>query len=102
MDALAESATHRLVAANTALHTYITSVGGNDVLAELITQVGRKVRWYYTPIANSRSKGSWNEHARLIEAIAKGDPERAGEIMRKHTERTRTYRKAIEAEAASA
>lgn len=77
VDALAESTTDRLVAANTALHTYITSVGGNDVLAELIAQVGRKVRWYYTPIANSRSKGSWNEHARLIEAIAKGDPERA-------------------------
>ncbi|MFE7244452.1 GntR family transcriptional regulator [Streptomyces sp. NPDC057582] len=102
MDALAESATDRLVAANSALHTYITSVGGNDVLAELITQVGRKVRWYYTPIANSRAKDSWNEHARLIEAIAKGDPEQAGEIMRKHTERTRTYRKAIAAEAANA
>ncbi|WP_328885756.1 GntR family transcriptional regulator [Streptomyces sp. NBC_00316] len=102
VDALAEGATDRLVAANTALHTYITSVGGNEVLAELIAQVSRKVRWYYTPIANSRSKSSWNEHARLIEAIAKGNPEQAGEIMRKHTDRTRTYRGAVAAEVASA
>ncbi|MQY10627.1 Pyruvate dehydrogenase complex repressor [Streptomyces sp. RB5] len=101
VDALAEGATDRLVAANASLHSYITSIGGNTVLAELIEQVARKVRWYYTPIANTRAKGAWNEHARLIRAIAKGDPERAGEIMRKHTERTRTYRKAIAAQASS-
>ncbi|MDX3097986.1 GntR family transcriptional regulator [Streptomyces sp. ME01-24h] len=95
--ALAAGDVERLVAANTALHSFITSVAANAVLAELISQVSRKVRWYYTPIARPRGKDAWNEHAQLIRAIAKGDAERAGEIMRKHTERTGDYRKAVAA-----
>ncbi|MEV6650861.1 GntR family transcriptional regulator [Streptomyces sp. NPDC051219] len=97
VDALAGGDAERLVAANTALHAFITSVAGNAVLADLISQVSRKVRWYYMPIAKPRSKDAWNEHAQLIEAIAEGDADRASEIMRKHTERTGEYRKAIAA-----
>ncbi|WP_127357682.1 GntR family transcriptional regulator [Actinacidiphila soli] len=99
VDALADGDVERLVAANTALHAFITSVAGNAVLAELISQVTRRVRWYYMPIAKPRGKDAWNEHAQLIEAIAKGDADRASEIMRKHTERTGEYRKAIAAAA---
>lgn len=99
--ALAAGDVERLVAANTALHSFITSVAANAVLAELISQVSRKVRWYYTPIAKPRGKDAWNEHAQLIRAIAKGDTDRAGEIMRKHTERTGDYRKAVAAGAAA-
>ncbi|MFF7216528.1 GntR family transcriptional regulator [Streptomyces sp. NPDC008238] len=95
--ALAAGDVERLVTANTALHSFITSIAANAVLAELISQVSRKVRWYYTPIAKPRGKDAWNEHAQLIRAIAKGDAERAGEIMRKHTERTGDYRKAVAA-----
>jgi DNA-binding GntR family transcriptional regulator len=97
VDALADGDVERLVSANTALHALITSVAGNTVLAELISLVSRKVRWYYMPIAKPRGKDAWNEHAQLIEAIAKGDADRASEIMRKHTERTGEYRKAIAA-----
>ncbi|MEU1618807.1 GntR family transcriptional regulator [Streptomyces sp. NPDC005722] len=95
--ALAAGDVERLVTANTALHSFITSIAANAVLAELISQVSRKVRWYYTPIAKPRGKDAWNEHAQLIRAIAKGDADRAGEIMRKHTERTGDYRKAVAA-----
>src|SRR5690348_14947124 len=56
VDALAASDVERLVAANTALHAFITSIGANAVLAELIAGVGQKVRWYYTPIARPRGK----------------------------------------------
>lgn len=70
------------------------------MLAELIAQVGQKVRWYYTPIAKPRGKEAWNEHTQLIRAIAKGDADQAGEVMRKHTERTTDfYRKQIAARA---
>jgi DNA-binding GntR family transcriptional regulator len=99
VDALAEGDVKRLVTANTALHDFITSVAGNAVLAELIGEVGQKVRWYYTPIAKPRGKEAWNEHSRLITAIAKGDADRAGEIMRRHTERTTDfYRRQLPAE----
>jgi DNA-binding GntR family transcriptional regulator len=35
---------------------------------------------------------AWNEHARLIQAIADGHAGRAEEIMRRHTERTTAFR----------
>ncbi|MFD8736137.1 GntR family transcriptional regulator [Streptomyces sp. NPDC059618] len=91
VDALAAGDIERLVEANTALHAFITSLAANAVLAELIAGVGQKVRWYYTPIARPRGKEAWNEHAQLIRAIAKGDADRAGEVMRKHTERTTAF-----------
>jgi DNA-binding GntR family transcriptional regulator len=94
LDALAEDDAKSLVKANSALHACITRISGNDVLAELIAQVDRRVRWYYTPIARPRGKDAWNEHARLIRAIAQGNAERAADVMERHTQRTTaTYQK---------
>lgn len=91
LDALAADDTKRLVEANSALHAFVTELSGNTVLAELIGQVDRRVRWYYTPIARPRGKDAWNEHARLIRAIADRDAERAADVMRRHTERTTAF-----------
>src|SRR6185436_3786527 len=38
-----------MVAANAALHAFVTKLSGNTVLAEMIGMVDRRVRWYYTP-----------------------------------------------------
>jgi DNA-binding GntR family transcriptional regulator len=78
-----------LVSANAALHSHIVAMSGNKVLADLRASVEHRVRWYYLPIAQVRSKAAWVEHAELIEAIANRDAERAGTLMRAHTERTR-------------
>lgn len=78
-----------VVAANAELHAAITRLSGNNVLVELIAQVDRRVRWYYTPVARHRGAQSWEEHAVLIQAIADGDSERAADAMRRHTELTR-------------
>jgi DNA-binding GntR family transcriptional regulator len=78
-----------VVAANAALHTAVTELSGNKVLAELAAQVDRRVRWYYTPIARQRGHASWTEHAALIDALADHDGERAAQVMREHTEHTR-------------
>jgi DNA-binding GntR family transcriptional regulator len=78
-----------MVAANAELHAYVVSMSGNKVLAELIALVDRRVRWYYRPIARSRGHEAWSEHRELIEVIASKGSKRAGELMRKHTERTR-------------
>ena len=87
--ALAKEDTEGLVAANAALHAFITELSGNAVLAELIGLVDRRVRWYYTPIARPRGRDAWNEHEELIKAIARQDAGAAEKIMAKHTERTR-------------
>ncbi|WP_284749796.1 GntR family transcriptional regulator [Amycolatopsis sp. RTGN1] len=89
VDALEAEDTEGLVAANAALHAFITQLSGNAVLAELIGLVDRRVRWYYTPIARPRGQDAWHEHEELITAIATEDAEMAEKIMGKHTERTR-------------
>jgi len=88
-DALARGDTGALVAANVDLHSYVMSMAGNPVLAELNELVARRVRWYYAPLAQARGQEAWDEHAELIRAIAAGDGDQAGDIMRRHTERTR-------------
>jgi DNA-binding GntR family transcriptional regulator len=78
-----------MVAANAALHAHVVSMSGNLVLADLIASVERRVRWYYLPIARSRGKDAWDEHAGIIEAIEEKNSRRAGNQMRQHAERTR-------------
>jgi DNA-binding GntR family transcriptional regulator len=78
-----------MVALNAELHATVMRLSRNDVLVELASQVDRRVRWYYTPVARHRGAQSWTEHSALIDAIAAGDGDRAGEVMHAHTEHTR-------------
>ncbi|MFF0089675.1 GntR family transcriptional regulator [Streptomyces canus] len=89
--ALATGDARAIVEANAALHGHITLLSRNAVLAELIPQVDRRVRWYYMPIARPRGKDAWNEHARIIEAIGEGAADRAEELMRRHTRNTTDF-----------
>lgn len=77
------------VRTNAELHGMVTEMSGNKFLIEFAAQVDRRVRWYYTPVAQIRGQASWREHVRLVKAIADGDEDRAAEIMRQHTEFTR-------------
>jgi len=89
--------TDGMVAANAELHRTVSEQSGNKVLIDFVAQIDRRVQWYFTPIAHARGRESWQEHARLIDAIEHGDTDEAGRIMREHTERTRqTYQKQIE------
>jgi DNA-binding GntR family transcriptional regulator len=87
--ALADDDQEGLVAANAALHAHVVFMSGNVVLADLIGSVDRRVRWYYLPIARTRGRDAWDEHAELIEAIARRNSKRAADLMHRHTERTR-------------
>ncbi|MEU7260723.1 GntR family transcriptional regulator [Streptomyces rimosus] len=77
------------VATNAEFHAKVMALAGNAVLADLAAQVGRRVRWYHTPVARQRGKGSWAEHRELIAAITDRDEARATAVMRAHTEHTR-------------
>ncbi|WP_199433397.1 GntR family transcriptional regulator [Qaidamihabitans albus] len=87
--ALASDDIDGMVAANAELHRCVTELSGNRVLLDFVSQVDRRVRWYYTPIARNRGHQSWAEHGRLVDAIERGDADTASRIMREHTERTR-------------
>lgn len=89
LEALAADDVDTAVSMNAAVHRCVTELSGNKVLLDFATQVDRRVRWYYTPIARQRGKQSWQEHAKLIDAIENRDAEAAARIMAEHTERTR-------------
>jgi DNA-binding GntR family transcriptional regulator len=91
LTALAAGDARAIVEANAALHGHITQLSRNEVLAELIPQVDRRVRWYYMPIAKPRGTDAWSEHARIIQAIADGDPDRAEHLMGQHTRNTTDF-----------
>ncbi|MFF2407575.1 GntR family transcriptional regulator [Streptomyces sp. NPDC058092] len=92
--AVADDDVDLAVATNAAFHAKVMELAGNVVLSELAGQVDRRVRWYYTPVVRRRGTRSWIEHRSLIAAIASRDEQRATEIMRAHTEHTRTtYRR---------
>ncbi|WP_236542555.1 GntR family transcriptional regulator [Spiractinospora alimapuensis] len=77
------------VAANADLHRLLTELSGNTVLAELAAQVARRVRWYHGSVAELRGTAAWTEHAEIIDAVERGEADRAADLMRAHTDRTR-------------
>ncbi len=100
---LASGDVDEAVRTNAELHRLVSEMSGNKFLIGFAAQVDRRVRWYYTPIAQVRGQDAWDEHARLIEAIANGDEDGAATIMREHTERTRkAYHETQASELASA
>ena len=88
--AAGEEPVEAAVNANADFHRALIASSGNTVLAELAAQVDRRVRWFYAPIARARGQASWDEHARIIEAVEAGRPDEAAALMADHTERTRT------------
>jgi DNA-binding GntR family transcriptional regulator len=80
----------RIVTANNEFHAELARLAGNAVLADLAGIVSRRVRWYYRQVAPVRGHESWAEHLELIEALEAGDQEKATEVARRHTERTRS------------
>ena len=77
------------VRTNAELHGLVTEMSENKFLIQFAAQVDRRVRWYYTPVAEIRGEASWHEHSRLVEAIAAGNEDAAAQVMREHTEHTR-------------
>ena len=88
--AVADDDVDLALATNAAFHAKVMELAGNLVLAELAGQVDRRVRWYYTPVARRRGHQSWIEHRELIAAISARDEQGATEVLRAHTEHTRT------------
>ena len=82
--------TERVVTANNRFHAELALIAGNAVLADLAGIVSRRVRWYYRQVAPSRGQESWAEHWELIDAVEAGDEDKAAEVARRHTERTRS------------
>jgi DNA-binding GntR family transcriptional regulator len=86
-----------LVKLNSAFHAEVTDMTDNQVLAEIIHRLDKRIRWYFAPVAMVRGADSWREHSEIVDALAARDAERAAESMRTHAEATRSaYHRARE------
>lgn len=71
---------------NSALHLAVIDISGNRWLASLSAAMYHHVHWVFRLGAAQRAPHSWEEHIRVVDAIAAGDPAAASEAARQHVE----------------
>ncbi|GAB2907363.1 GntR family transcriptional regulator [Rhodococcus aerolatus] len=67
----------RVAELNSELHLEIIAITGNRWLASMAGALYLQVRWVFRIGAAERAPHSWQEHIRLVDAIADGDPDAA-------------------------
>ncbi|MFI6346193.1 GntR family transcriptional regulator [Streptomyces sp. NPDC050560] len=70
-------------------HETLAQAAGSPGLTALLTQLRHKVAWMFTLEPPRRPAESWAEHGAIVDAVARGDAERARALMAAHTERAR-------------
>ncbi|GHJ40632.1 GntR family transcriptional regulator [Streptomyces sp. TS71-3] len=68
-------------------HETLAQASGSPGLTALLTQLRHKVAWMYTVDVSERSTECWAEHAAILDAVARGDAERARSVTALHNER---------------
>jgi DNA-binding GntR family transcriptional regulator len=76
----------RVAELNSAFHRAVIEVSGNRWLHSISTAMYHHVHWVFRVGAAQRAPHSSEEHVRLVEAIAAGDPETATTAARLHVE----------------
>ncbi|WP_406408696.1 GntR family transcriptional regulator [Streptomyces halstedii] len=69
-------------------HDTLAQASGSPALIALLTQLRHKSAWMYAVEPPARPAESWAEHGALVDAVARGDAERARVLATRHTERT--------------
>lgn len=80
--------TKGITALNAEFHQVIAVAGGNQILAEMLEDLSKQVRWHFSAVATIRSQDSWKEHEEILDAISKKDAERASHLAVEHNRRT--------------
>jgi len=88
-----------VVTANSELHRRIADLSGIGLLCSYVHELDLRVRWFFRPVVRTRGRDSWDEHERLIDALARQDCAAAGALMREHTEHTRQAYRMVAAHA---
>ncbi len=68
-------------------HETLAQASGSPGLTALLTQLRHKIAWMYTVDVTERPAESWAEHAAILDAVARGDAERARAVTALHAER---------------
>ncbi|MFC6067297.1 GntR family transcriptional regulator [Streptomyces ochraceiscleroticus] len=71
-------------------HETLAQASGSPSMTALLTQVRRKIDWVYAIDLDQPSPGeadrSWQEHGAIVDAVARGDAERARALTAAHVE----------------
>jgi DNA-binding GntR family transcriptional regulator len=76
----------RVAELNSALHRSVIAMSGNRWLLSMSSAMYHHVHWVFRVGAAQRAPHSWEEHIRLVDAIAAGDREAATTAARLHVE----------------
>jgi DNA-binding GntR family transcriptional regulator len=69
---------------NTRFHTLLATSARNAMLAETIEHLRHLIEWIYSQRIAQRAPRSWQEHSRIVDAVASGDAETAERVARTH------------------
>jgi len=65
-------------------HDELARASGSPSLTVVLKQVSERIRWAYTTSVPQSADRAWAEHARIVDAIAAGDAEKAEREMQDH------------------
>ncbi|MFE9859675.1 GntR family transcriptional regulator [Streptomyces sp. NPDC005780] len=68
-------------------HETLAQASGSPGLIALLTQLRHKTAWMYAIESPARPADSWAEHGAIVDAVARGDAERARALTAQHAER---------------
>lgn len=68
-------------------HTQLAAASGNDSLTQLIVALRDKLEWAYSSNVRRPAIDSWDEHAEMVDAIARGDEAAAAAAAKRHIDR---------------
>ncbi|MGW4159964.1 GntR family transcriptional regulator [Streptomyces sp. NPDC004788] len=68
-------------------HETLAQASGSPPLTALLTQLRQKIAWMYAAEPADRPADSWAEHGAIVDAVARGDAERARALTALHVER---------------
>ncbi|MFC7302710.1 GntR family transcriptional regulator [Streptomyces monticola] len=69
-------------------HETLAQASGSAGLTALLTQMRHKIAWMYTVEPQGRAVEDWAEHGAIVDAVARGDAERARALTAQHAERS--------------
>ncbi len=68
-------------------HETLAQASGSPGLIAMLTQLRHKIAWMYVVEQPAEPVESWSEHGAVVDAVARGDAERARTLTVLHTER---------------
>lgn len=74
---------------NNEFHAALAVASGNSQLVQLMKQYSQRIAWMFSRLAEARGEQSWIEHAGIVDAVERRDPDAASARAREHIESSR-------------